>query len=93
MAVDVRSQFEEEPSAIRPDRVKRSPRLRAAFGRLAPLAVFIALLAALGSFAPSFLSLYSLRVLAGESSAILLLAIGQTLVILLGGIDLSMGAL
>jgi ribose transport system permease protein len=73
--------------------VKRSPRLRAAFGRLAPLAVLIALLAALGSFAPSFLSLYSLRVLAGESSAILLLAIGQTLVILLGGIDLSMGAL
>jgi ribose transport system permease protein len=93
MAVDVRSQFEEEPSAIHPDRVKRSPRLRAAFGRLAPLAVLIALLAALGSFAPSFLSLYSLRVLAGESSAILLLAIGQTLVILLGGIDLSMGAL
>jgi ribose transport system permease protein len=93
MAVDTRSQLEEEPSAIRPYREKRSSRVRTAFGRFAPLAVFVALLAALGSFAPSFLSLYSLRVLVGESSVILLLAIGQTLVILLGGIDLSMAAL
>lgn len=68
-------------------------RLRAAASRFAPVAVLLALLAALGSFQPSFLSPYSLKVLAGESSAILLLATGQTLVILLGGIDLSMAAL
>jgi ribose transport system permease protein len=71
----------------------RPRRLKAAASRLAPLAVLVALLAALGAFQPSFLSPYSLSVLAGESSVILLLAIGQTLVILLGGIDLSMASL
>src|SRR4051812_45893961 len=62
-------------------------------GRFAPLAVLIALLGAVGSFEPSFLSLYSMTVLAGESAVILLLATAQTVVILLGGIDLSMAAL
>lgn len=59
----------------------------------APLAVLLALLGAVGTIEPSFLSLGSLGVLAGESSVILLLATGQTVVILLGGIDLSMAAL
>lgn len=62
-------------------------------GRFAPIVVFAALLSLFGAMQPSFLSAYSLRVLAGESSIILVLAIGQTLVILLGGIDLSMAAL
>jgi len=62
-------------------------------GRFAPIVVFAALLFLFGAIQPSFLSAYSLRVLAGESSIILVLAIGQTLVILLGGIDLSMAAL
>ena len=66
--------------------------LAAAIRLLAPLGVLIALLAGLGLFQPSFLSLYSLSVLAGESSVILVLAAGQTLVILFGGIDLSMAA-
>lgn len=79
--------------AIRSGFEKRGPRLKAAFGCFAPVAVLVALLAALGSFAPSFLSFYSLSVLAGELSVILLLATGQTIVILLGGIDLSMAAL
>ncbi len=61
--------------------------------RFAPLIVLIALLAGLGFLRPSFLSSYSLTVLAGESSVILLLAAGQTLAILLGGIDLSMAAI
>jgi len=61
--------------------------------RLSPVLVLAALLGALGAFEPSFLSPYSMRVLTQESSAILLLAIGQTLVILIGGIDLSMAAL
>lgn len=62
-------------------------------GRFTPLAVLIALLGAVGSVEPSFLSLYSLSVIAGESSVILLLASPLTIVLLLGGIDLSMAAL
>jgi len=60
---------------------------------LAPVAVLVALVLAISAFSPSFLSAYSLRVLAAESSVILLLAIGQTIVVILGGIDLSMAAL
>lgn len=62
-------------------------------GRIAPVMVLAALLAVFGALQPSFLSPYSLRVLTGESSVILVLAMGQTLVILLGCIDLSMAAL
>lgn len=69
-----------------------SPRLRAMLVALAPVAVLIALLIAIGVFVPSFLSAYSLGVLMGESSPILLLAIAQTPVIMLGGIDLSVAA-
>lgn len=58
-----------------------------------PLLALLALLGAVGVAAPSFLSVDSLAVLADESSVILLLATAQTLVILLGGIDLSMAAL
>jgi len=62
-------------------------------GGRAPLAVLAAFVLAIGVAAPSFLSAYSLGVLAGESSVILILAIGQTVVIILGRIDLSMTAL
>jgi ribose transport system permease protein len=58
-----------------------------------PLLALLALLGAVGVAAPSFLSVDSLAVLADESSVILLLATAQTLVILMGGIDLSMAAL
>jgi ribose transport system permease protein len=61
--------------------------------RYAPVLVLIVLVSGLGVFEPSFLSFYSLTVLAGESSVILLLATAQTVVILLGCIDLSMAAL
>jgi ribose transport system permease protein len=64
-----------------------------ALRRTAPLAVLAALLIAIGLFQPSFLSLNSFSVLAGESSVILLMATAQTIVILLGGIDLSTAAL
>jgi len=67
-------------------------RIGPAARRFAPLAVLISLLCAVGAIEPSFLSLYSLNVLADESSVILILATGQTVVILLGGIDLSMAA-
>lgn len=58
-----------------------------------PLAVLVLLLAAVGVAEPAFLSFGNLSMLVGESSVILLLASGQTLIILLGGIDLSMAAL
>ncbi len=58
-----------------------------------PFAVLLALLAAMGSVQPALVSFDNLSTLAGESSVILLLATAQTVVILLGGIDLSMAAL
>ena len=58
-----------------------------------PLVVLVVLVLVIGLVQPSFLSLYSMRVLAGESAVILLMAIGETIVILLGGIDLSLAAL
>ena len=67
-------------------------RMRAALPALAPSVVLAALLLGIGVFEPSFLSAYSLRVLMGESSPILLLAVAQTTVIMLGGIDLSVAA-
>jgi ribose transport system permease protein len=62
-------------------------------GDIAPLVVLISLVLAVGVADPAFLSAYSLGVLARESSVILLLAIGQTMVIILGRIDLSVAAL
>ncbi len=59
---------------------------------LMPFLFFFCLIMTIGSFKPSFLSLYILRVLVEESSMIMLLATGLTLVILLGGIDLSIAA-
>ena len=82
-----------------PIEANRSPsrtnweRLGDAFKAFAPIIVLVLLLAVLGAFQPSFLSLYSLRVLAGESSVLLFLAAGQTIIILFGGIDLSIAAL
>ena len=61
--------------------------------RMAPVAVLISLVLAIGAATPSFLSAYSLRVFAEQSSVMLLLAIGQTIIIIMGGIDLSMAAL
>lgn len=58
-----------------------------------PFAVLLALLVAMGTVQPALVSFGNLGMLAGESSVILLLATAQTVVILLGGIDLSMAAL
>ena len=59
-----------------------------------PLAFLLLLVGAMGAAKPSLLlAPANLSLLADESSVILLLATGQTLVILLGGIDLSMAAL
>jgi ribose transport system permease protein len=60
---------------------------------MAPLALLLGLLGAIAVTEPGFVSPDNLVVLAAEASVILLLATGQTLVILIGGIDLSMAAL
>ena len=72
-------------------RQRRKPyRLKWSF---VPLMSLLALLGIVGAIQPTFLRLDNLSVLADESSVILLLATGQTAVILIGGIDLSMAAL
>lgn len=68
-------------------------RPRKVVGPFVPLAMLLVLVGIVGSINPTFLSFENLGVLAGESSVILLLATAQTVVILLGGIDLSMAAL
>lgn len=57
--------------------------------------VFLALVllaVAISLAAPNFLSPYNLTVVARQASFVGLIALGQTLVLLLGGIDLSVGA-
>jgi len=71
--------------------------VRSRFGRAArrfvPLAILIGPLSMVSAIEPSFLSPYALNVLADESSVILILSTAQTVVILMGGIDLSMTAI
>ena len=58
-----------------------------------PIVVLLSLVGAVIAVQPAFFSMYGLRVILGESSAILLLATGQTLVIIIAGIDLSIAAM
>jgi ribose transport system permease protein len=57
------------------------------------LIALVALCLALAVAAPSFLSQYNLSVVARQASFVGLVALGQTLVLLIGGIDLSVGAI
>jgi ribose transport system permease protein len=61
--------------------------------RFVPIAVLLVLMGLGGAIYPPFLSPGNLRVLADDASVIVLLAAGQTMVILLGSIDLSVAAL
>jgi ribose transport system permease protein len=61
--------------------------------RLAPVGVLLALLAMVGLFEPSFLGPRSLLTLIDESSALLLLALAQMVVVLTGRINLSIATL
>jgi ribose transport system permease protein len=56
------------------------------------LVALLVLTVALALLAPSFLSHYNLSVVARQASFVGLVALGQTLVLLIGGIDLSVGA-
>src|ERR1700704_6332067 len=53
---------------------------------------YIVLLVLVGSFAPSFFSVANLRDLALNNAPVLLVAIGMTMVILVGEIDISVGS-
>lgn len=57
------------------------------------LVALIALCLVLTILVPSFLSQYNLSVVARQASFVGLVALGQTLVLLIGGIDLSVGAI
>ncbi len=58
-----------------------------------PVAVLVVLVLAVASRQPSFLGAASLRALLEGAAPLLLLALGQTFVILIGGIDLSVAVL
>jgi len=68
-------------------------RVLGARGTLVPLAVLIALIALVSISEPAFLTSTSLTSMAVDAGPVLLLVFGSTLVILLGGIDLSVAAL
>src|SRR5436305_10556378 len=59
---------------------------------LAAAVAFVALLVAVGISAPSFFSAANLRDLAVNNAPTLLVALGMTLVILVGEIDISVGS-
>ena len=61
--------------------------------QFAPIAVLIVLVIVVGLFETAFLRPSNLRVVMEGTTPILLLALGQTFVILIGGIDLSNAAL
>jgi len=68
-------------------------RERGLLRRAVPVLVLVALLVAVQSQDPMFLTAGSLQALAGSAAPIILLASGLTLVILLGGFDLSVAAM
>ena len=61
--------------------------------QIAPTAVLVALVVAVSLKKDDFLSVDSLRTLAESSAALLILAAGMTVVVMCGGIDLSVAAL
>jgi ribose transport system permease protein len=64
-----------------------------AMSRAMPLVVLAVLVAAVAMAEPAFLGTQSIKTVVDESSPIMILAAGETLVILMGGIDLSIAAL
>jgi len=66
---------------------------RTNLGRILPITTLVALFAIIGGIKPDFFSVYSLQVLASAAAPLILLACGEFAAILLGGIDLSLGAL
>lgn len=77
----------------RAGRTSIAERAVGARGTLAPLAVLVALIVLVTISEPAFLTPNSLTSMAVDAGPVLLLVFGSTLVILLGGIDLSVAAL
>ncbi|MEV4734718.1 ABC transporter permease [Saccharopolyspora sp. NPDC049426] len=71
---------------------KSSRDVRALTRQIAPSVMLLVLVAAVSFAQPAFLSATSLQVLVEEALPILLLALGQMAVVLVGGIDLSIAA-
>lgn len=61
------------------------------WGRILPVATLLVLILVIGGIRPLFFSGYSFQVLATAAGPLILLACGEFAVILLGGIDLSIG--
>jgi ribose transport system permease protein len=78
--------------AVRMRGVERDTVLRRLIAAL-PLAVLVVLVAVVSARQPTFLGIRSVRAVLDGAAPILLLALGQTMVILIGGIDLSVAAL
>jgi ribose transport system permease protein len=78
--------------SLRPREVDRDTVVRRLTAAL-PLAVLVVLVLVVTAKEPTFLGIRSIRTLLDGAAPILLLALGQTLVILTGGIDLSVAAL
>ena len=76
-------------AARRPQRRMNIARHR---GLIAIIAVFVALLAFVDAISPTKLAYYDFASLAGSGTALALASIGQTFVIVVGGFDLSAGA-
>ncbi|MEA2779499.1 MAG: ribose transport system permease protein [Rhodospirillaceae bacterium] len=68
-------------------------RFTAALGLWLPVAVVIGLVAFFSIASDSFLTLRNLTAICGQASALLLCCLGATFVILMGSIDLSVGAM
>src|SRR5690606_9089242 len=81
-------------STFAPEKLTVLDRSRQVF-RMEAIGILIALVVlctAITIVAPHFLSGYNLTVVTRQASFVGLIALGQTLVLLLGGIDLSVGA-
>jgi len=73
--------------------LQQGPRIRPDFMlRLAPLAGIMVVLALAAVTTPGIFSVPALRLLAFQMGILGITAVGQTLVLLTGGIDLSVGA-
>ena len=88
------------PSLGEPDDVRNASRrfqagytLRARLRALVPVLVLVGVVLAITSVNPQFLSVRALSSAASDASPMLLLVLGSTPVILIGGIDLSVAAL
>lgn len=67
--------------------------MRAAFGSFLPIAVVLILIVAFSVSSDAFLSFRNLTAVASQGSILLLASTGATFVILMGSIDLSVGAI